>query len=165
MRPAPSRRSLEQRDRKVGHHSPERKAPTFGRESHFQGLAGQHVDEAGSEIVRDRQAGAPPVIRADGRVVDPPLGEVTWDNCQRGPAVGDARECTDVLSERSLCLQRPVCSAFEEERPRAPEGQCLSSQIKLDPPILAGLDQPPTEPYRILGAVDLLYEILEQSPP
>src|SRR2546427_326031 len=85
-------------------------------------------------------------------------------DCPRGVAIGDAREGTGVLGEWALRLQRPVFSAFKESSPRAPEGQCLSSQVKLDPPVLAGLEKAPGEPSRTLGAFDLFHEIVKQSP-
>src|SRR5262249_35811057 len=68
----------QQRDWKAGQHTPECQAATFVREPDIKALARQHVVEAGSEIVRDREPGASPVIRTKGQVIDPPLGEMKW---------------------------------------------------------------------------------------
>src|SRR5262249_32265060 len=147
---------------KAGQHVPECQAAAFVREPDINALARQHVVEAGAEIVRDREPGVSPVIRTKGQVIDRPLGQVKWEDRQRDLVAIDARESADVLGERSLRFQRPICSALEERGSRAPQGQYLSSQVKLDPPVLAAFEKAQREPGQILGAFDLFLEIVEQ---
>src|SRR5213593_4244035 len=132
-----SRRSLEQGDRKALKNAPEHEPAALGREVRLPRLSCQHVGKAGSEVVGEGDPRVRPVFGAEGRIVDPALGEVARYHCQRDHVVSDARECAEVLSEWPSRLQGPVLAVREEGSPRPPERQALADQVELRPPVLA----------------------------
>src|SRR6266545_639800 len=129
--------SLEQGDRKALKDAPEHEPAALGREVRLYQLSCQHVGKSGSEVVGQGDPGVRPVFGAEGRIVDPALGEVARHHCQRDHVVRDARECVEVLGECPSRLQGPVLAVREQGGPRLPERQALADEVELRPPILA----------------------------